>query len=61
MRKDKWPSEQLSYEDASASLQKVNPKKRKFDEFNKQGNSNAFILKFIGSVFEESKCLSTNY
>ena len=44
MRKDKWPSEQVSLEDASASMKKVNPKKRKFDEFNKQGMFNVSLF-----------------
>lgn len=35
--KVKWPSEQVSIEDAKTCDERVNLKKRKFDEFNKQG------------------------
>jgi hypothetical protein len=44
-RKDKWPSEQVSIEVESASIQKVNPKKRKFDEFSKQGIFKYLLIK----------------
>ena len=37
--KVKWPSEQVSIDIEPSSKEKVNPKKRKFEEFNKQGMS----------------------